>query len=738
MAAIVIPRRRSFVARGVWLVSTTILALGASGHQLAAGELDFDVLFSDHAGGRVPSKVAWSPAGDELTYVWKTGDANALWIDDLGAKGRRRLLTIGEDGDVGPAPRLAKLGGYHWAPDGTALLLESDGDLYHLALADATLRRLTETDAEEQDPKFSPDGGRVAFVRDWDLHLLDLESGEERRLTHDGVENETLNGTTDWVYWEEIWGRDSTGFWWSPAGDRIAYYRFDESPVKSYPMVDSTHPYPQIEWQKYPAAGEHNPIVRVGVLELASDETTWLDTGADHDVYLARVDWRRSGDRVLVQRLNRDQTELDLLLCDPAGGDCSELMSETSETWVNLTLDLHFLADDSFVWSSEASGWNEVFVCSPGGNVERELTPAEWTVSAVAGLAEKAGRVVVSAYKRGELGALHRAVLSLPLGGGRPVVLAGGEAWSSAAAVASNGRVVISSSTADEPTTVRAVDADGSELAKLPVEGPIFDPTAVPQWKFFTIAGPDGSRLPAGLLEPAGREPGEKYPVIMYHYGGPASQVVSDRWSSRGRGPWHKMMAERGYGVFSVDNQASNYFGKSGADRVHRRFGPINLAAQRAGVDYLRSLDWVDGDRIGIWGWSGGGTHTLYVLFNSPGTWAAGVSGAPVTDWRFYDTIWTERYLDHPEDNPDGYRDSSPVTWVEGLADKLLVVHGTGDDNVHPNNTFALLRRLIDAEKAFEDAIYPRQKHGFRGKDSRHFYERMTEFFDRHLRGGGE
>ena len=262
-----------------------------------------------------------------------------------------------------------------------------------------------------------------------------------------------------------------------------------------------------------------------------------------------------------------------------------------------------------------------------------------------------------------------------------------------------------------------------------------YEPEALPQWSFLWIDGPEGVKLPARLLEPRGVPEGALAPVVMYHYGGPGSQVVVDRWDGRGRDLWHKMMAQTGFGVLTVDNQASVFFGKAGEDRVHRRFGPINLAAQKAGVAFLGTLPWADPERIGLWGWSGGGSNTLYSMLNSPGTWRAGVSGAPVTDWRFYDTIWTERYLDRPQDNEEGYRASSPVTHAANLADALLVVHGTADDNVHPQNTIVLSNALIEAGKPFEQAIYPGQDHGFDGASERHFYERMTRFFGRELGG---
>ena len=278
----------------------------------------------------------------------------------------------------------------------------------------------------------------------------------------------------------------------------------------------------------------------------------------------------------------------------------------------------------------------------------------------------------------------------------------------------------------------------GDAVAELPSEPPAFDPEELPRWSFFRIPEEEdgGEVLPAALLLPPGVERGEEagLPVLMYHYGCPASQVVRDRWSS-GRRLWHKLMAERGYAVLMVDNRGSSFFGKEGEDRAYRRFGKGNLEAQLAAVEWLRGQPFAEAERIGLWGWSGGGSNTLYALLNAPGTWRAGVAGAPVTDWRYYDTIWTERYLDRPQDNPEGYEASSPVTYAADLENDLLIVHGTADDNVHPHNTLAMTEALAAAGKPYEMAIYPGQKHGFRGAAERHFFERMTAFFERTLRG---
>jgi dipeptidyl-peptidase-4 len=666
----------------------------------------------------------WSPDGSKLAFFFEDESGKSLQLWQAGSKGAQPLLRESDD---------LKLEAFHWAPDGASLLIESAGDLFLLDTTGGRLERLSSTESKEEDPKFSPDGARLAFVRDADLWVLELASGVERRLTSDGREVEILNGKTDWVYWEEIWNRDSTGHWWSPKGDRIAYYRFDEAPVATYPLLAYDDVYPKVVAQKYPKAGHDNPLVRVGVVDLESKATTWLDTGAPDEWYLARVDWLADGGRVAVQRLNREQDRLDLLLCSASDGGCSMLHSETAATWVNVTDDLRFLADGSFLWTSERSGWRRLEHRSADGSLAAELTPDGWTVDHVDAVVEGESAVVWTGYKTDELGARHRSLWRQPLDGSAAAPVVAEPGWHSAKVSPASGRLAVVSGTADRPASASVLGAAGLE-AHLPSTPPTgYDPAELPSWEFLTIPGPDGVGLPAMLLRPAGAAPGARHPAIMYHYGGPASQVVTDRWGTRGRNLWHKLMAARGFVVLVVDNVASNYFGKRGADLLHRRFGARNLEAQLAGVRFLASLDFVDPERIGLWGASGGGANTLYSMLNSPGTWKAGVSVAPVTDWRLYDTIWTERYLDHPDDNSAGYADSSAVTYAERLADALLIVHGTADDNVHPQNTIVMSQRLIAAGKPFEQAIYPGQKHSFKGPDLEHLYRRMTEFFVRHL-----
>jgi dipeptidyl-peptidase 4 len=692
--------------------------------------LTVEALFAPDAAGRRSAQHAWSPDGERLAYVWKEDKEDALWTLDA-ATGEREILV--RPADLKQGDEAFELDEYAWSPRGDALLLVSKGDLYLFPLDDRKLRRLTRTEAEEEEPSFSPDGSRLAFVRGFDLYTIEIETGRESRLTTDGQENVTLNGVNDWVYWEEIWNRDPEGYWWSPDGSRIAYYRFDETPVGVYPLVDDAPLYPQVTWQKYPKTGEPNPRVKIGVVELAGGRMTWLAT-ADPDSYLARVAWTPRGDAVAVQRLNRDQTRLDLLRCAAADGACSTVLSEAWPTWINLGRDFRFLPDGRFLWGSERSGWRRLYLYSADGTLIRPVTPEDWSVTSLDAVAEDGSWAVVTGFPTVEMGPIDRKVARLRLDGQGWEVLTPETGNHRAEVSTKSGAWVHAWSDADTPPRDEVRPAAGGAPIPLPSAPATFDPASLPKWKFLTLPGPDGSQLPARLLEPAGFDPSRRYPVIVYHYGGPGSQVVDNAWSARGA--WHKLMAQRGFAVLSVDNQSSIFFGKAGEDRDHRRFGPVNLAAQLAAVDYLKSLAWVDSSRIGLWGWSGGGASTLYCVLNRPGVWKAAVAGAPVTDWKLYDTIWTERYLDRPQDNPQGYRDSSPLTYAAKLADRLLIVHGLADDNVHPQNTVVMSGELVKAGRLFEQAVYPGQKHGFRGAPLRHFFERMTEFFERTLTPG--
>jgi dipeptidyl-peptidase-4 len=696
--------------------------------------ISIEAALAPDAAGRRPSQVAWSPDGRRLTYVWdETGEGKeeTLWSLDA-ATGQREPLAelsgLGEDG------KGFALDSYLWSPRGDSLLLVSKGDLYLFPLETQKPRRLTRTVEDEADPSFSPDGRRIAFVRGFDLYVMDPATARETRLTRDGKENVALNGVTDWVYGEEIWDRNPEAYWWSPDGSRIAFYHFDERAVGTYPLVDSSPLYPRVNWQRYPKAGETNPRVRIGVVAASGGKTTWIDTG-DPESYLARVAWAPQGDAVAIQRLSRAQTKLDLLKCRPADGSCSILLSESWKTWINLGDDFRFLPDGRFLWGSERSNWRRLYLYGADGTLIRPLTPEGWVIGALDGVAADGTWAVVTGYPTSTLGPIDRKIARVRLDRDGWEVLTPEPGQHQAVVSPRTGGWVHTWSDADTPPKVEVRTEEGGKTLALPTAPPKLDFASLPKWEFLTIPGPDGSRLPARLLKPAGFDPSQRYPVITYHYGGPNSQVVDNFWSPRGL--WHKLMAQRGFVVFSVDNQSSLFFGKAGEDRDYHHLGPVSLAGQLAGVEHLKTLPWVDSTRIGLWGWSGGGSNTLYCILKKPGVWKAAIAGAPVTDWMLYDTIWTERYFGLPKENPEGYEDS-PLTYAAQLKDHLLIVHGLADDNVHPQNTLQMSDAFVKAGVPFEQALYPGQKHGFRPVSSRHFYARAAEFFERELMGGTE
>lgn len=722
------------------LLSLSFFTLAVPVSAASPPVLSYDAIFASDANGRAPGQLAWSPDGRRLTYTYDDGHGEGLWSLDPGTGTLEELMRPGDLAKAAGKDKI-DLDAYQWSPRGDSLLLEAGDDLYLFSLAGHNLRRLTDTAAAEKGAKLSPDATRVAFVRDANLYLFDLASGREQALTTDGKKDEILNGTTDWLYWEEIWDRTATGFWWSPDSRRIAFYRFDERETPTHPLVDSSSQVPVVSWQKYPTPGDPNPKVRVGVLELSSRRTTWMEAG-DLDQYLARVTWTPDGAAVAIQALSRSQTRLDLLRCDAADGRCGTLVTESWPTWVNLADDLRFLPDGRFLWGSERSGWRRLYLFNPDGRLVRQVSPDGWVVTSVDRLPEPEEKdpwVLFTAYRTEGLEAIDRHVVSASLLDARFQVITPQAGTHSALAAPRSGHWVHSWNTADSPGGAevrlagRTQDASGAVIP-LPSAPPAkFDPAALPRYEFLTLPGPDGTALPARLLRPAGFEPGRRYPVIVYQYGGPGSQTVVNRWDIRRRDLFHKRMAQLGFAVLTVDGRSTSPFGKAGEDLDYRKLGEVNLAAQLAGVEYLKTQRWADTDRLGLWGWSGGGTNTLFCLLSRPGVWKAGVAGAPVTDWHLYDSAWTERYLDTPNDNEAGFLESSPINLADRLKDRLLIVHGLADDNVHPQNSVNMIDQLVQAGRPVEQAFYPGDKHAMRPPSIRHFFERMEDFWMRTL-----
>jgi dipeptidyl-peptidase-4 len=703
--------------------------------QSAAGtkELTLDRLFGPpYLGGRTTQGIEWAPDGKRFSYLQRKGSGGdavvELWTMDA-ATGERTVLVNAETLKSVTQPEKAKttqatgLGrvqaeNYQWAPDGNSLLFIGTNSMVVLDLKTMTARPVVSSEAEIEDPKFSPDGKWISFSRDANLFAVNLASGETKALTTGGSE-EVLKGKLDWVYPEELDTR--TAYWWSPDSTKIAYYEMDERPVTRYPIMDMSSPTGGTEYTRYPQAGEANPIVRVGVVSVtgsAAPETQWMDTGANTDVYLARVDWLPDSQRIAIERLNRAQNQLDLLFCDTSTGAAKTALTETDKYWINISDDLYFFSDNKrFLWSSERSGYRHFYIYDDSGKQLTQLTSGEWGVSDLGGFGpgavnhpavdEKRGFVYFISNKDDVRDTnLYRVSLN-----DKTITRITKESGTNSARISPDlSSFVNSYSNAATPTRQDLCRMDGTRIAMLN-EGkvPELAEYRLTPVEFVEVTAEDGTKLNASIIKPTNFDPSKKYPVLIDVYGGPHVQVVRNAWGGLGYLA-HEVLAERGYIIFSLDNRGSWGRGHGFETPIYHQMGKIELQDQLAGVKYLTSLGYVDPARIGITGGSYGGYMTLEALLNAPETFKAGISDAPVTDWKLYDTIYTERYMGTPQDNAEGYKNSSPVNQAENLKGKMMLVHGTGDDNVHFANSVELLNALIDS------GLYPTQLMVFPGR----------------------
>ncbi len=712
-------------------------------------------------------KPAISPDGTRVTFLRGKDDDRFqldLWEYDIASGEIRRLVDSkvvlpGEEtlSDEEKArrerQRIAAFSGivdYQWAPSSQALLFPLGGELYLYDLGDDVadpVRKLTSGTGFATDPKVSPGGAYVGFVRERNLWLIDLATGREIQLTEDG--SDTIgNGVAEFVADEEM--DRHTGYWFAPDDSAVAFTRIDESPVpvqKRYEMyADRT----EVVQQRYPAAGDPNVRISLHVADLATMRAgkagvdrpaklsvAGVDLGPETDIYLPRVQWRTPG-VLTFQRQSRDQRTLELFETTLATGKQRVLVTETSDTWVPLHSGLRFLADGRFLWISERSGFEHLQLHAADGALERVLTSGDWVVDALLGVDETAGLAYIAGTKDSPL---EKHVYAVPLAGGEPRRLSTQPGMHEASFSANASVFVDLWSNPTTPPQTQLFKADGSLLATL-VANDLSDPAhpyapyrgAHRPVEFGSFEAADGSELHYSLIKPADFDPARKYPVVVYVYGGPATQTVTRAWPGRTDHFFNQYLAQNGYVVFSLDNRGTPRRGAKFGGALYGRQGTVEVQDQVAGVEFLRGQSWVDPARIGVHGWSNGGYMTLMLLGQASDHYACGVAGAPVTDWALYDTHYTERYMDHPERNPDGYRVSSVFTHIDGLRSKLLLVHGMADDNVLFTNSTKLMSELQKRGTPFELMTYPGAKHGLQGADALHRYRLSEAFFARCLR----
>ncbi len=692
--------------------------------------------------GALTQGLQWSPDGKLLSYTQRSGQGREaktdIWVLDVASGERRVLLDSAKIQALAPPSAESTGTGnqttglgrltpqrFQWSPKGDALLFVAQGNLYWFDLKTQGGKRLTSSKEAAEDPKISPDGKTVSFVRGFDLWIVDIATGKETRLTSDGKE-ELLNGKLDWVYPEELDIR--TGYWWSPDSSQIAFLQMDEKSVTRYPIVNFLTYTGESELERYPKAGDANPVVRVGVISAKGGAPRWIDTGTEKDIYLPRVNWLLDAKRLMIQRMNRAQNKLELLLTDATSGKAQIHLTEEDKNWINVHDNLYFFSDGKrFLWSSERDGFRHLYLYDLTGKLLKQVTSGGWEVTGVVRVDEKKGVVY---FNGSEKTVLENHLYRVALDGGPPTRLTNVDGSHGINMSPDAAYYVDTWSTTMAPARQDLYRADGTKaltinenkVAELAEYG--LSPV-----EFLKVKGADGTELNASMIKPPDFDASKKYPVLVNLYAGPHAQSVRNAWSGSNF-LWHQMMAQKGYIIFVVDNRSASARGHVSEVIIHRKFGETELADQLAGVAYLKSLAYVDGSRIGIWGWSYGGYMTCYAMLNGGDAYKVGFAGAPVTDWRQYDTIYTERYMGLPKDNPEGYKQSSPVTHAAKLKGKLLIAHGTGDDNVHYANTVQLMEEFIKAGKYPEVFFYPGRGHGISDPTARlHLFRKVTQFF---------
>ncbi len=693
-----------------------------------------------------------SPDGKRVTFLrGKAEAANQLdlWEYNI-ASGKTQLLVdskkliAGEEvlSDEEKArrerQRIAGFSGivdYQWGSDGNTLLFPLGGELYLYDLTQAISKKITTGKGFATDPKISPRGGFVSFIRERNLWVIDLKNTKEIQITKD-ASDVIANGMAEFVADEEM--DRHTGYWWAPDDSAIAFTRIDESPV---PVQKRFEIYPDrtdIVEQRYPASGDANVLIELKVVTLLSPAHSIrdIDLGAEKDIYLARVQWRDAS-HLTFQRQNREQRILDLIEVDLTGNKQSPLLRETSKSWINLHNNLQFLSDGRFIWSSEQSGFMHLYLHAEDGKQLNTLSSGDWQVDDLLAVDEQSQRIYFSGTKTTPR---ERHVYWVDFSGSEPVQLTKNDGMHQVTFSDDTSVYVDVWSNTQTPPQAELYRTDGSKIASLvdntieaghpyqkywPAQRPI---------DFGTLKAADGETLHYSMIKPLNFDPAKKYPVVVFVYGGPAAQTVINSWPSRSDAFFNQYLSQNGYLVFSIDNRGTPRRGVKFGSALFRHQGNVEVIDQLRGIDYLKTLPYVQSDKIGVYGWSNGGYMSLMLLAKASGTYACGVAGAPVTDWGLYDTHYTERYMDLPKNNPEGYPASTVFAHLDGLKSKLLLIHGMADDNVLFTNSTKLMSELQKRGTPFELMTYPGAKHGLRGSDALHRYRLTEDFFNRCLK----
>ena len=584
-----------------------------------------------------------------------------------------------------------------------------------------------------QEPTLSPDATKIAYGFENNLYVKDLNSGVVNQITTDGVKNKIINGITDWVYEEEF--SFVRAFDWNAGSNQIAFIRFDETDVPEFSMdVFGSGLYQTQQVFKYPKAGEANSKVSLYLYDLNSETVSEIKVSKAYtDFYIPRIQWTKDADVLSAQYMNRHQNELDLWMINTKSNTSNLVLAETDKAYIDVTFNLTFLEDNSFIWTSEKDGYNHIYHYSKKGDLINQVTNGDWEVTRYYGFNEKENTIY---YQSVENGSINRDVYSIKLNGKNKKRLTKADGTNSASFSADFTYFINTHSSATTPPEYTLHNSKSGDLVKGIKDNDRLAQNVsdyVTSKKEFSTISINGNELNMWMIKPADFDETKEYPLFMYQYSGPGSQQVANRWNGA-NDYWYQMLAQQGYIVVCIDGRGTGFKGAEFKKVTQNELGKYEVEDQIAAAKKLGELPYIDESRIGIWGWSYGGFMSSNALFKGNDVFKMAIAVAPVTSWRFYDTIYTERYMTTPQENPSGYDENSPINHVDKLKGDFLLIHGSGDDNVHLQNTMRMVEALVQADKQFEWMIYPDKNHGIYGGNTRlHLYKKMTNFINKTL-----
>ena len=675
--------------------------------------------------------------GKEYVVLNRDRNANTSSIDVYSYKSGEKVRSLLNSKDLS---EISGFQGFELSENEDKILLSTNmeqiyrrssrGIYYIYDVEDKTLTKLS--DNKVQEPTFSPDASKVAYVFENNIYTYDIASGEETQVTKDGEKNKLINGVTDWVYEEEF--AFVRAFDWNKTGTHLAYLKFDESAVPEFSMdMFGQDLYPSQQVFKYPKAGEANSEVSLYTYELAAEESEKVELGDYEDFYIPRIKWTQDPEILSVQVLNRHQNDLDLIFVDAEDNEAEVVMNETDEAYIDITNNLTFLEDNSFIWTSEKDGWNHIYLYDEDGELENQVTEGNWEVTDYYGYDKDSKKIF---YQSTENGSVNRDVYSIKINGKNKTRLTEKEGMNSADFSADYTYFVNSYTSTETPYEFTLHNAKNGKLVrKIKDNSALLEKEAAYNFapKELSTIEVNGNELNMWMIKPNDFDENKEYPLLMFQYSGPGSQSVSNSYFGT-NDYWYQLLANEGYIIATVDGRGTGFKGADFKKVTQNELGKYEVEDQIAAAKKFGEMDYIDENRIGIWGWSYGGFMSSNAILKGNDTFSMAIAVAPVISWRFYDTIYTERYMTTPQENPSGYDENSPINHVEKLKGDYLLIHGGGDDNVHLQNTMRMVEALVQANKQFDWAIYPDRNHGIYGGNTRlHLYTMMTDFIKEKL-----